>query len=305
MSEAFKSALPHDLANHVLAGCGEKGKEWLEKLPSTLAALEGLWSLKVLPPFPGIEFNFVAPAVLENGEQAVVKVAPPWEPVEIFREAAYLRCRNGNGAIRLIAEDRASRGILLERSIPGKSLTECFKNSEPDSVVHAIEVLRMILRPAADAGEDIILLDDWVDGLRRYGSTGFPASYAEKALHTYESLSKQPNRTFYIHGDFHPGNLVSTDRADFLAIDPKGVIGHIGYEIAVFLNNFHWWQEEKRDIRPILEVAVRQFSEAFEVDSFELRQWAYVQMVLSAWWMFDEMPDVYNNEVAKADIWDV
>jgi hypothetical protein len=28
-------------------------------------------------------------------------------------------------------------------------------------------------------------------------------------------------------------------------------------------------------------------------------------MVLSAWWSFDEMPQFYNNIVAKADFWDV
>ena len=48
-----------------------------------------------------------------------------------------------------------------------------------------------------------------------------------------------------------------------------------------------------------------QFSEAFDLDPQELRQWAFAQMVLSAWWTFDEMPALYNNEVAKADNWDV
>jgi len=36
-----------------------------------------------------------------------------------------------------------------------------------------------------------------------------------------------------------------------------------------------------------------------------LRQWAYAQMVLGAWWMYDEMSEIYDNEVVKADIWDV
>jgi len=28
-------------------------------------------------------------------------------------------------------------------------------------------------------------------------------------------------------------------------------------------------------------------------------------MVLGAWWTFEETPAFYNNEVAKADIWNV
>lgn len=305
MSEAFKRSLSQELVTHVIAGCGREGEEWLKCLPDTIAKLEDMWSVKVLSPFPGIEFNFVAPALLENSEPVVVKIAPPWESVEIFGEAAFLKCRNGDAAIRLIAEDRVTRSILLERAVPGESLTECFKDNEPMAVVPAIEVLRALLRPPSDARNDFILLDDWFDGLRRYGSTAFPAGYAAKALTIYESLSKQQHKIFYLHGDFHPGNIVSAERASFLAIDPKGMVGHIGYEIAVFLNNFYWWQEEKRDIRRILGFAVEQFSAAFDIDAFELRQWAFAQMVLSAWWMFDEMPEVYNNEIVKADIWDV
>ena len=107
------------------------------------------------------------------------------------------------------------------------------------------------------------------------------------------------------HGDFHPGNIVSAKRAPYLVIDPKGMIGHIGYETAVFLNNYHWWQEDAPEIRDRLNIAIEKFSVALDLDPFELRQWAFSQMVLSAWWTFDEMPGIYNNEVAKADIWDV
>ena len=83
------------------------------------------------------------------------------------------------------------------------------------------------------------------------------------------------------------------------------MVGPLGYDIAVFLNNFHWWQENRPDSRHRLSLAVDMLSAAFEIDPIELRQWAFVQMVISAWWTFDESPSTYNNEVAKADIWDV
>jgi streptomycin 6-kinase len=63
-----------------------------------------------------------------------------------------------------------------------------------------------------------------------------------------------------LHGDYHPGNVVNATRESYLAIDPKGIVGHIGYDIAVFLNNFHWWQEQRPDIRERIAPAVEQFS---------------------------------------------
>ena len=304
MTRSFADSLPSELVTNIRAQFGRTGNEWLEGLPSLIAKLEDRWSLKVREPFPGIEYNYVAPAILQDSQHAVIKIAPP-EAVEIFGEAAFLKSRNGIGAVKLIAENGESRAILLERVFPGETLVECFRDSQPGAVEPAIKVLQAILRPVPDDTVDIIRLDDWWDGLRRYSSTSFPKNYAIKALDIYEKLSLEPARIFYLHGDFHPANFVSAERSPFLVIDPKGLIGHIGYEIAVFLNNFHWWQETKVDIRERLHKAIDQFSKAFHLSHDELRQWAYAQMVLSAWWTFDEMPTIYSNEVAKADIWDV
>ncbi len=305
MINRFRQSLPANLVTHVLAMCGEKGEEWLESLPSIVRELEGEWSIKVQKPFVAGEFNFVAPAVGKISDLVVLKISPPFETAEILGEAAYLKAKNGSGAVKLIAQDIAQRAILIEHALPGKNLTECFKDNEPASLEPAIEVLSSILGPPPpDAGE-ITTLDKWFDGLRRYQSTKFPADYAKRALQIYEALSAQPDRIFYLHGDFHPGNIVSANREPYLAIDPKGIIGHIGYEIAVYLNNFHWWQEGKADIHSILETSIKQFSDAFDIDPVEIRQWAFAQMVIGAWWSFEDMPEYYDNSVAKADIWNV
>lgn len=305
MTEGFAESIPKELVTHVVAGCGRRGEEWLASLPATIKSLEDIWSIGIAEPFPGIEYNFVAPATTVDGTDVVIKIAPPWEPVEIFGEAEYLRNRNGVGCVRLMAEHHASRSILIERVFPGQSLFEHFAGREAEAVAAAIEALKVVLKPVPANGKNIDSLDRWFDGLRRYTTTDFPADYASKALEIYDRLSAQPNRIFYIHGDYHPGNLVTQGESGFCVIDPKGLAGHIGYEIAVFLNNFNSWQEKKADIRPMLAVAVDQFAAAFEIDSFELREWAYAQMVIGAWWNFVDMPELYDGSVVKADIWDV
>lgn len=285
--------------------CGERGEQWLDSLGSVLADIEFEWSIKIGEPFPAGEFNYVAAATDEAGNQFVVKIAPPFESNEMPGEARYLRTRDGQGAVRLIREWPGSSAILIERAVPGKNLAEEFAGREQESIQPAIDVLRAILGPPPIDRTGIKTVDDWFDGMRRAVGTKFPADYVSKAFEIYDRLSQQSDRTFYLHGDFHPANIVSATRSPFLVIDPKGVIGHAGYDIAVFLNNFHWWQESKPDIHHRLDKAVAQFSDAFGVPPVELREWAFAQMVLGAWWSFDEMPEQYNNEVAKADIWNV
>lgn len=282
--------------------CGDRGARWLNDLPSTIAFLESKWSVEVLAPFPGIEFNFVAPAVRGGSDQLVIKIAPPLEDRESYGEAKYLRTLAGHGVVRLIAENVATRSMLIERALPGRSLVEVFESDKPGSIGPAIDVMKSTLAPIPNDLTDVIMLDRWYDGLRRHISTDFPADYAQEALSLYDNvLRRSPN--FYLHGDLHPANIVTAARSPYLAIDPKGIVGPVGYDIAVFLNNYHWWQDTLPDIKERLDNAVYRFSSAFGLSTTEVRQWAFAQMVLGAWWTFDEMPGLYVNEVAKADVW--
>jgi len=305
MPSTFRDSLPSELVAHVTAGCGEAGEEWLDQLETTVRTLEDHWSVSVEAPFAAGEFNFVAPAVTEGARQTVVKIAPPWDPVEIFGEADYLRFRDGVGCVRVLGVEPNARAILMERIFPGNNFAEHFEKRKQDSIGAAIGVLQTVLRPEPSGAHSIISLDKWFDGLRRYNATNFPHAYAARALEIYDRFSTQPGRTFYLHGDYHPGNIVTSDRSGFVVIDPKGIIGHIGYEIAVFLNNYHWWQETDQAIHAILDDALRRFSDAFELDEFELREWAYAQMVIGSWWNYVDMPELYDGGVVKADIWRV
>jgi streptomycin 6-kinase len=306
MTEAFIESLPEDLVSHVRAGCGAEGDAWLIGLPDIIRKLENTWSLKVGSPFPGIEFNFVSKAETLAGAPVVLKIAPPWKPVEIFGEAAYLRSRHGKTCVRLLSEDQGSRAILIERVFPGHCLWQHFAGEEMDSIDPAITVLKAVLLPVPEDTTYIDSLDRWYDGLRRFSETEFPADYATKALKIYDRLSRQPDHIFYLHGDFHPGNIVTDLRSSgFCVIDPKGISGHIGYEIGVFLNNFYWWQEKRPDIKERLNLAVQQFANVFDLDPFELREWCFAQQVIGSWWNYKDMPDLYDGGVVKADIWDV
>ena len=304
MSESYKHEPPPELVKHVTAICGSRGEEWLERLPGIVADLEEHWDVTVLAPFERGEFNFVAPVRSSHGTDAVLKIAPPYERTEIFAEAKYLKTRDGAGCVRLLAENRSAQAILVERALPGDSMDIHFDLDPFACVEPAIELLNSILRPPAE-GADVQFLDDWFERFRRFRESDFPQVYGERALSIYEKLSVQPDRVFYLHGDFHPGNVVTSDRGKFLAIDPKGLVGHLTYDIAVFLNNLHWWQKGKPRVEASIKAAVTKFSQSFEISELEIKEAAFACMVIGSWWNFEDMPEHYNEaEVALADIWD-
>lgn len=304
MASHFRDSLPGELIKHVTAICGARGEAWLSDLPRLIAELEVEWGLTVHEPFPGIEFNFVAMAT-RNGTPVVVKLAPPYVRTEVFAEARYLRERDGRGAVRLLAVDRDRHAILIERAVPGVPLFEAFKDDPAASVRPAIGVLRSLLKEPPVDRTDTGSLDEWFANFRRSLETDFPRDYAERALGIYERLSTQPGRTYHLHGDFHPGNVVTAERSPFLAIDPKGIVGHIGYDIAVYLNNLQWWRKGDPGLGDLLDYAIGEFAAAFQFTEHEVQGWAFAYMVIGAWWSFDEMPGHYDTDFAEIDVWDV
>ncbi len=303
MSTSFKDSLPGELAEHVVAMCGARGEAWFETLPTVIARLETQWNIRVGNPFPGIEYNFVAEAVTNDGVQVVLKIAPPFEATEIFGEAKYLRLHNGNSAIRLLAEDRQHHAILLERAVPGEALHERFHSKPIECLGPAIDVLNRVLQPPPAGMSDVPTLDGWFENFRAYRDTQFPAALAERAFEIYERLSSQPDQTFYIHGDYHPGNIVTATREPFQIIDPKGIVGNVGYDIAVFLINIERWQRENPDLDALLREAIVHFAAAFEFTEREIREWVFAHMVIGAWWNFQDMPGLYDAELAMPAIW--
>jgi streptomycin 6-kinase len=304
MDPGFKANLPNALVSHVTGVLGDRGHEWIRQLPQLIDAVARDWDLIVGDPLEAGEFNLVAPATRSGREQVVLKISPPFQDGEYFSETAWLRNRAGDGSVRLLAENGSFRAMLLERAIPGLNLAEMFKGNELHCIGPAIRVLQSVQMPAPPSVKDVILLDNWFKRLERAMGTEFPSEYTEKALAFYHELSHK-GQLSYLHGDFHPGNIVSAGREPFLAIDPKGIIGPLGYDIAVFMNNLHWWQSGLSNLRQRLDEAVRRFSTAFEISELDIRKWAFAAQVMAAWWTFDEVPALYSGGVAKADVWEV
>lgn len=303
INKNLRANLPKRFTKNALDLCGKSGEQWLNDLPRIIGELEKNWSLKVEKPFPNLSYNFVAPCALNGGAKAVLKIALPLNNPEIFNEAAFLNISDGKGVVKLLKSDENRRAILLEQLAPGANLKEVCQTDEAKAVEIAIKTLREILKKPPE-NSAFRRLEDWFKGFDKAAKTKFPREFIFKASKFYKELSCSSNK-FLIHGDLHHENILSATREPFLAIDPKGIIGDIGYEISVFLNNHLWWLASDANLKEKLNRAVLQFSEAFEIEPQDLRKWAFAQIVLSAWWTFEDNGENWENELAFAKIWEV
>ena len=55
----------------------------------------------------------------------------------------------------------------------------------------------------------------------------------------------------------------------------------------------------------MLDEAVGLFADGLEMSELAVRQWGFVHTVIGGWWNYEDMPGLYDGELAMPDIWNV
>lgn len=304
MNRPDSAKLPTRFTRNITDLHGESGVRWLARLSDLVEEIAGEWLLEVESPYPNLSYNYVAPCVFRaDPTKAVLKIGFAEENSILFSEAKVLEFLGGSGAVKLLKFDKKYCALLLERVSPGENLTELCRKNDEQATAAAIELMKSFWRePPND--NDFPSLENWIQGLNQAEKTIFPQQFIIEARRNFDELSSDSKQSFLLHGDLHHENILSATRAPHLAIDPKGIVGDIGYDIAVFLNNPRGWILNHPNRKEILENRIAKFVDAFEIEPRNLRRWAYAEAVLSAWWTFEDNGADWEKWLACAEIWE-
>ncbi|MFD4905775.1 aminoglycoside phosphotransferase family protein [Kitasatospora purpeofusca] len=275
---AGQITVPDRLARNVTAVRPEEADRWLAALPALVTAELARLRLtldRVLDPGGSLAVvayvhrdDDLAPAVLK------VSLRTPGTA----HEAEALTAWAGRGAVLLLgtaAPDPGTTVLLLERlhgEIPLRSL------AEPKAMLEATSLLHRLWTPVPPGHA--------LPGL----PTPSPAATAAdlpaeaepllaEAEETAAALAASATEEFLLHGDFHHGNVLAADRAPWLAIDPRPLVGERAYDLARLTLD----RADTLVGSPGLPAAVRrrlhQLAEALDVDRDRLRGWTLVRAV--------------------------
>jgi streptomycin 6-kinase len=263
----------------------EVDPEWLAGLPTLLEELARRWQLRLEPRFHGGQVNYVAPAVRANGHRCVLKVTR--FVGEMRTEIAALRIWAGEGAVRLLDADLERGALLLERLDPGSMLVELAKQDDDAATLVAVAVLRELWQPVPFEHE-LRSLESWCAGYERNrdvltaGTNGFPKQLFLRADALRRELLASTRAHSVLHGDMHHYNVLRAQRADWLAIDPKGLAGDRCFDVCQFFRN-----PRRVDVsfnRRRLDI----FSAELALDRARVKDWCLVHAVLDACWDFED-----------------
>jgi len=217
-------------------------------------------------------------------ERVVVKVDR--QQRDESRSAAVLRAFCGSGTVRIL--DYAEDALLLERVTPGDSLIAMAATGHDDD---ANEVLAGVIGRMSGRGySSVPTVEEWGSSFERYIAAedhSLPRPLVEEARKLYEGLCASQQRRRLLHGDLHHGNVLLDSERGWLAIDPKGVLGELEYEIGAALRNPIEYPEVFLDARRI-HARIDYFADRLQLDPDRIVGWAFAQAVLSTVWLIED-----------------
>ncbi len=119
--------LPNEFINTIKEVHKDKGEKWLEDFDMLIKHCEKRWQIEIKSPF-NLSYNFVAPAIRKDGTEIVIKLVVPNE--EFHLEVEVLKLFNGSGMVKIIDVDITKGILLLERLLPGKTLSSLENDEE-------------------------------------------------------------------------------------------------------------------------------------------------------------------------------
>lgn len=264
------------------------GAAWLDSLPALLTRCAEHWSLTLHASFP-LSYNYVCRVTRAGGQPAVLKIGLPND--ELDSEQAALAAYAGDGCVRLIDRLPEISAFLLERLDPGTPLSELADDETATRI--AAEVMAALWKPPPEDNA-FRTTADWARGLNRLsaefsGGTGpFPPRLTEAAEGLFADLHASQGPAVLLHGDLHHFNILRAERAPWLAIDPKGIIGEREYEVGALLRNPDNDRLDAAALRTRTHRRIDQLAEFFGFDRDRLTGWCIAQAVLSAWWGYED-----------------
>jgi streptomycin 6-kinase len=180
--------------------------------------------------------------------------------------------------------------VLLEWLNPGTSLAPAvLKGGDEEATETIAEVIQRMAHQGGSL-QRFVTVEAWGKGFTRYlisGDNQITADLVEKAEALYSHLCATQRGLRLLHGDLQHYNILYDRQRGWVAIDPKGVVGELEYEIGASLRN-PYEAPELFTSRNIIESRLKRYESRLKLDSQRALGWGFAQAVLSAIWTIED-----------------
>ncbi len=212
-----------ELEKNLIAMHGQHAKSWFNRIEQTVEALCELWALQSPQPIHPMTFHYMVRAY--QGDKPVV-IKCGLKSLQAERKA--LAALAGPHMVQVLEYSDTHHALLLE------SLSHRLNETHEPTSIEALQAYANVVKSfPKTSNPDFDSLDDWLRVLDATDDSALPEGMLKQGLKLRAQLLSGKEPTYLLHGDLHMDNLLACDDG-FKAIDPKGVNGALGFEIAAF-----------------------------------------------------------------------
>ncbi len=270
----------------IISMYGQQGQAWLNSLPDLVSQLAKTWNLSDLQLMSGLSYNYVLGG-MQGTKPIALKIG--LDAPALQQEAGALKHFAGHGCVPLLNQDLNNGAVLLERIVPGTPLKTLFPLREQESLAIVCQMIKNLhSTPPPEPG----LFPSVADVLTTLDKNwNLPAHHLNKARKLRDHLLATSANPVPLHGDLHHSNILLGADNQWLAIDPKGVMGEPAFEVGKFIRSPHVQLLEQPNAMSIIESRSAMIAQHLGFDEQRMRDWTYVQAVLAACWMAEDKLD--------------
>jgi streptomycin 6-kinase len=259
-----------------VAGADLTHADWLRSVPDLVNDCRAEWGLRLGEPYEAGAVGYTVRADLADGTPVVLKLIYPHHESE--HETAALAFWDGDGAVRLLAEDRDRWAMLLERCEPGTKLYEAGADRALDVIAGLLPRLwKPVGPPFRPLAEEAAWWRSYLPEQWERAPT-FERRLFDEALAALDELPGTQGEQVLLHQDLHAENVLAAQREPWLAIDPKPLVGEREFGLAPVIRAFELGHSE-RAVRHRLD----RLTSELGLDRERARRWAIVQTLAWAW----------------------
>jgi streptomycin 6-kinase len=265
---------------------GESGKKWLLNLNQIVKNLQKYWNLKEIKAINNLTYNYVARASNDKNNPVILKIG--CDKKIINDEINALKYFNNNGSIALLDYNQEYNALLLEQAIPGITLKSLYPQELDFVMDNFLLTISKLHDHSLPDNINFPSISSWLESIDKIQSNVIPKKLVDKAITLKAPLLSSIRNEKLLHGDLHLDNILKNDN-EWLAIDPKGIIGDVEFEIAAF--DFIANNELDDATSSMFKERIEKIANKAKLSSQRIKDWTFVRLILSAAWSIEDEGD--------------
>ena len=175
--------------------------------------------------------------------------------------------------------------------MPGQSLVALASSDDRTATRIASSVIARLQGMGSPPSNDLPTIESWLASLQLSPRLGIPGQLIQvcrEAQEVAQELLGTPDDWVMLHGDLHHGNVLSVGHGQWIAMDPKGLLGPPEVEVAALLRNPLRYVLAQPDPSALVRSRVFVLAEHLGYEPWRMTWWGFVLAALAATWAFED-----------------